>query len=78
MNIFTFCIIVYLSEPNPIAILCTYLYSLLSQDIVERQKSDGHQQSRQSDASLSDGKESIERNENIVTTTKVCNIVQIF
>ena len=44
----------------------------LSQDIVERQtSSDGHQQSRQSDSSLSIEKEFTDTKENI-QTQKVC------
>ena len=49
----------------------------MSQDIDERQSPDGHQQSRQSDGSLSVEKGSSESTENI-HIKQVCNIKDIF
>ena len=52
------------------------LHSFMSQDIVERQSSEGHQQSRQSDVSLSVEKNSSESTENI-HMKQVCNVKDI-
>ena len=52
------------------------LHSFMSQDIVERQSSEGHQQSRQSGVSLSVEKNSSESTENI-HMKQVCNVKDI-